>query len=138
MSTNNQTNFGEKAVACKYCTAKDLFWSFERDRWMLIESFGLPHSCQEKHEYFKKLAKEKNEELKKEYQKEKERINAIPNDTLCSYCTLGTGTIMPRTCYYCFNFGKINEKVKSKMLYQVRKRLWPDMFNKGDKYGGSR
>jgi hypothetical protein len=68
-----------KTVTCKDCGASDLHW-FENimddgsKRWMLTESFGLPHSCDERR---KKLDAAKQEK-RDFYAKEKVRIMADP------------------------------------------------------------
>jgi hypothetical protein len=78
MMTNHKCqNVESKPAVCRDCGANDLHWFQNKmedgtPRWMLTESFGLPHSCDERR---KKLddAKQQKRDF---YAKEKERILA--------------------------------------------------------------
>lgn len=120
-------------VSCKYCNTPELWWSKETmedgtTKNVLMESYGLPHGCEERKKHFDDL----NQAKKDEYAKEKDRINAIPDGSACSVCGNGSGIgrqygggIYSRRCWTCGGSGKITLAAKERMLFDVRKRIWP-------------
>lgn len=127
-----------KYVECKYCHEQDLWWSKEKmpdgtEKNMLIESFGIPHFCKERKEHFDKLSQDK----KDEYAREKAKIEAIPDKSPCGYCHGGfvSGLIYNShpyggRCRNCDGSGKITANVKKRLLYEVRKRIWPGIMRR--------
>lgn len=124
-----------KEVECKYCKANDLWWSKEtmedgKVLNVLMESFGIPHGCEARKEHFDKLSQDK----KDQYAKAKAEIEAIPNGAPCRACVHGfvSGLIYnshPRGghCWTCGGSGKIDAPTKKKMLYELRKKIWPNI-----------
>jgi hypothetical protein len=124
-----------KDVECKYCHANDLWWSKEtmedgRVINVLTESYGIPHGCDERKKHFEKLSQDK----KDEYAKEKARIEAIPDQSPCGTCNNGfvLGLIYNSDpfggrCRNCGGTGKITAATKKKMLYDIRRRIWPNI-----------
>lgn len=98
---------------------------------VLMESWGLPHGCEER----QKQLNAANQAKKDEYAAEKLRINAIPDGSHCNSCTNG---ILPgihfssyaMRCNACDGSGRITAAVKRKMLYNVRKRIWPTLVSR--------
>lgn len=124
-----------KDAECKFCHAKDLWWNKEKmpdgtEKNMLIESFGIPHFCDERKKHFDDLSQAK----KDEYAKGKAAIEAIPDQSQCGYCISGfvSGFIYnshPSSgcCRCCGGTGKISAATKKRMLYELRQKIWPNI-----------
>lgn len=124
-----------KEVACKYCKADDLWWSKEimpdgQVMNMLMESYGIPHGCEARKKHFDKL----NQDKKDQYAKAKAEIEAIPNQSPCRACVHGfvSGVILNSRsgnsyCQSCGGSGKITAASKKKMLFALRKQIWPNI-----------
>ena len=124
-----------KAVKCKYCNSADLHWAEEIDpntqqkKHVLMESYGLPHACDER---IATLAKEKKDK-KDKYEAEKKRVNGMP-DGACQPCK-GTGNDLSKTglmtgyglCTNCNGHGKFDSRTRKHMLAQMRHKIWPNM-----------
>lgn len=122
-----------KTVTCKYCGANDLYWSKEKMedstiKNVLMESFGIPHGCDERRVQLDAA----KQALKDTYAKEKARLDSIPNGTSCGVCTNGylsgityRNSACPVRCTVCGGSGAITDKVKKRMLFQLREKLWP-------------
>lgn len=127
-----------KFAKCRYCGADDLFWEIDKNinRWVLHENYGLPHACDKAMEHFKQQRQRELDAKKERYQKEKKRIEAIPDNSPCKNCVGGQlmgvywSNSPSRRCFACDGNGKITTKVKARELYRIRKSLWPDMFKK--------
>jgi hypothetical protein len=127
-----------KEVECKYCHVNDLWWSKEtmedgRVIHVLMESYGIPHGCEKRKEHLDKLSQEK----KDQYAKGKAEIEAIPDQSPCRTCVHGfvSGLIYnshPRrgVCWNCGGSGKTTAATKKRMLYELRKKIWPEMMRK--------
>lgn len=123
-----------KAVKCKYCRADDLHWAEEVDpntqlkKAVLTESYGLPHSCDERISF---AAKEKQGK-KDRYSAEKERVAAMP-DGLCTQCR-GTGLMTDGNksyCSSCRGYGSFSDQGRKWILASMRRELWPGMKEDG-------
>lgn len=119
-----------KTVKCKYCPADDLHWAEEvnpatkEKKAVLTESYGLPHSCDERIAF---VAKEKQDK-KDKYEAIKKQIAAEPNGP-CKKCngrgmkTLGCGI----TCDCCHGYGHFSEHTREAILAFQRRLIWPNM-----------
>jgi hypothetical protein len=124
-----------KEVECKYCHANDLWWSKETMKDgkvlnVLMESFGIPHGCDDRKKHFDKLSQDK----KDLYAQEKAKIEAIPDESVCGACVHGfvSGVIFNghsglSSCRTCSGSGKITATAKRRMLAEVRRRIWPNI-----------
>jgi hypothetical protein len=95
---------------------------------ILMEPYGLPHACDERKKHFDTMSQEK----KDEYAKEKTRVQAIPDNSGCPICVGGIvpgvqfgNSACPVFCRACDGRGKITAKVKERMLWKERQRIWP-------------
>jgi hypothetical protein len=91
---------------------------------MLIESYGIPHFCDERKKFY--------DDKKDEYAREKQRIEALKSGSDCpdcspGYCNDASGNIRARldVCGLCGGVGKITAAGKKMWLYRVRQRIWP-------------
>lgn len=123
----HRCNDGEfKSAKCKFCNAEDLHWAEETRpggpaKYVLTESYGLPHACDERLAH---MATEKQRK-KDEYTLEKKRITDTP-DGNCSECSgRGYSGNQAGSCLKCLGMGLFSEKTKKNMLYKVRLRIWP-------------
>jgi len=124
-----------KEVKCKYCSADDLWWSREKmesgeTKNILMESWGLPHGCEER----RKFLDEQSQAKKDEYAKEKVRIESLKDGDNCGHCSGGVvlGLVYNNSpyggrCTYCRGSGKISALTKKQALAEVRRRIWPYM-----------
>jgi hypothetical protein len=124
-----------KEVSCRYCNAPELYWSKEKmedgvEKNVLMESYGLPHGCDERKKYFDDLSQAK----KDEYAKEKARVEAIPDNSDCWLCVGGTvhngvpnRPGLPNRCALCGGGGKVTTRMKVVLLREARQRIWPSM-----------
>lgn len=122
-----------KAVKCKYCSSSDLHWAEDTDpvsqqkKMVLMESYGLPHACDERIAF---VAKEKQDK-KDKYEAVKKRVNAHA-DGLCSVCS-GVGHSRDSTknelgvCATCLGFGSFSDRNRKSILATMRRRIWPQM-----------
>ncbi len=121
-----------KFVKCKYCPADNLHWAEEIDpntqdkRAVLTESYGLPHSCDERIAFVAKAKQDK----KDKYAAEKVRVAAEPNGP-CTKCK-GVGMLyepIATTCDCCRGYGQFSDYTRTGMLTLMRHKLWPHMLN---------
>lgn len=123
-----------KAVKCKFCNADDLHWGEEINpetkvkKMMLMESYGLPHACDEKIAF---IAKQKQDK-KDEYEAIKKRVNEHP-DGNCPPCK-GTGNDLANPngwglCPNCLGHRRFDSRTKKAMLASARQKIWPNMPN---------
>jgi hypothetical protein len=95
---------------------------------MLMESYGLPHACDEKIAY---IAKQKADK-KHEYETEKTRVLGHAEGP-CPPCK-GTGNDIANPngyglCKNCHGHGRFTSSNKKAMLAGVRQKIWPNMPN---------
>lgn len=134
-----------KYASCRFCSKADLHWEipsvesaserYPTGRWLLMEPYGLPHSCEEKEKFFKEKRDKESDAKKQQYYAEKQRLHSIPDGGPCPRCNgrQGGAFSYAYSCYACGNTGKMSAKARAYMLLQARKNLWPSMFNKGKK-----
>lgn len=124
-----------KAVKCKYCPADDLHWAEDnttgRNKMVLTESYGLPHACQERIDFF---AKEKQAK-KDQYEFVKKTLESIP-DGNCPTCNGRGNDANYNTCKTCRGYCRISKAAKKQILRTVRIEIWPGLANSEfDRYG---
>ena len=125
-----------KAATCKYCNSSDVFWEKTPDgKWYLSDmQGGLPHLCAEADAAYEKRNQEKkqqwidhNNKLKQKYQEEKDKLSQTPDNSPCTHCAGGyINSFNPQKCYICSGSGKLTKAAKSRILYRLRKQLWPN------------
>jgi len=120
-----------KFSTCRYCHQSDLIWEVHNGKYVMFESFGLPHLCDKRDQ----ILAEQKEAKKKEYAEYKAKIEAIPIG-LCTACH-GSGLQLMvvhnspshMDCEVCWGQRKITEQLKKNMLYSKRVAIWPGIQN---------
>jgi hypothetical protein len=123
-----------------------------KDKYEMIESYGLPHSCPEGRQFILDW----NEAKRIDYAFEKARFKAIPDGTICKKCDgkghtfqviknerilAQYGTNLPfrkaKLCRKCKSIAVFSAENKAFYLKNLRKKYWPykQGIHKWAKYG---
>jgi hypothetical protein len=127
---------GIKFSTCKYCGSDNVMWERHDGKFVLFDSYGLPHACEEGNKFYNDKWKAESDRKKKLYADEKVKWNARIGSK-CTVCIEGVlpgihfnNSNSPMYCRDCDGKGTITKDSVNTKLYHIRKQLWPRMFGK--------
>jgi hypothetical protein len=120
-----------KFSTCRYCQRSDLVWEVHEGKYIMFESYGLPHQCEKRDQ----ILAEQQEAKKKQYAEYKAKVETMPIGP-CPDCK-GSGMQLMVVhsspshldCNTCWGQRKITEQLKKNMLYRKRVEIWPGIQN---------
>lgn len=119
-----------KFTTCKFCNQNDLMWEQHNGKFVLFESYGLPHQC-DKLEQVKADNKARDQKMYQDFKtatmaKVGQKCGACGGHGILLGAINGYGSA-GGCCFECEGTGVMTERQAKHLITQKRYQIWPSL-----------